>query len=714
MPILELSRTDAPLVRARALVFEAPVSRALLTHIEQLAPTDATVLVTGETGTGKEIIARYLHDRSARAKAPFVAVNCGALTPSLLESELFGHERGAFTGAIASTPGWFEAADKGTLFLDEVGDLPLSAQVKLLRVIQEREVVRVGARRTIPVDVRLVAATNAQLDQAVAEGRFREDLYYRLHVAHLTLAPLRDRREDVLPLARHFLSTYAARLGVADFHLAEDAIARLLSHSWPGNIRELENVVHRALVVARDGRISASALQLEGKAAVRIRASTLAPEPGAPPESRNVAVHPEPRVAPQQNHCHGNDLEPPVASRLEPRVALESALLSLFESERSRLYEEIEEIVFRTAYRFSDNNQLRAARLLGISRNVVRARLLQYGLLVPASRQDAEGAAPSAGSAAASLENARALETTSVIRVKPGPNRLRVGHQPFGVLSLLKATGALEEALADHGVVVEWTDCATGMQVIDALAAGALDTGVVGEAPPVFAQASRAPVVYLAAEPPAPEGEAIVVLAQSAISRIGDLRGKTIAVSRGANVVYFVVRALEEAGLTLDDVTLRTLSPVEARAVFARGEVEAWAIWNPILASLEHSLRTRVLRDARGLAHNRAFYVGRRAFADAHPEVVEAFIGQVGAVGRWANASRELAARMLASQVGFPQLAVEAALARTPFDARPLDSEAVDAQQSIADTFHRLRLIHRPVDVHEAVWAPRRAVRRSA
>ncbi|HXX70296.1 MAG TPA: sigma 54-interacting transcriptional regulator, partial [Polyangiaceae bacterium] len=470
MPILELSRANAPPVRARALVFEAPVSRALLTHVEQLAPTDATVLITGETGTGKEIVARYLHDRSSRAKAPFVAVNCGALTPSLLESELFGHERGAFTGAIASAPGWFEAADRGTLFLDEVGDLPLSAQVKLLRVIQEREVVRVGARRPIGVDVRLVAATNALLDQAVAERRFREDLYYRLHVAHLTLAPLRDRKEDILPLARHFLSTYAARLGIPDVELGEDAIAQLLSHPWPGNIRQLENVVHRALVVARDGRITSSALQLDGHPSSRTRSSTPAFASNPGPEGRNAA-------APS-----------------EPHAAIESALMSLFESERPRLHEEIEEIIFRTAYRFSDNNQLRAARLLGISRNVVRARLLQYGLLVPGSRRDAEGAGQAPRSGTSSTLEEAGVVPTPVLRVKSALSRLRVGHQPFGVLSLLKATGALEEALADHGVEVDWIDCATGMQVIDALAAGALDTGVVGEAPPVFAQASRAPV----------------------------------------------------------------------------------------------------------------------------------------------------------------------------------------------------------------------------
>jgi len=662
MPILELSRTDAPPVRARALVFEAPASRALLTQVEQLAPSNATILITGETGTGKEIVARHLHDRSARATAPFVAVNCGALTPSLLESELFGHEKGAFTGAFASSQGWFEAADKGTLFLDEVADLPLSAQVKLLRVLQEHEVVRVGARRAISIDVRLVAATNADLPQAVSEGRFREDLYYRLHVAHLALAPLRERREDILPLALHFLNTYAARLGMVGAELTEGAVTRLFDHPWPGNIRELENVVHRALLVARQGRVTEGDLQLSDKAAPG-RASSL------PPPKAFAAV----------------ESFPPT---VDARAMLESALLALFEEERPALHDEVEEAVFRTAYRFSDNNQLRTARLLGVSRNVVRARLLQYGLLGSALKREPD-------------------ETATFVRgARLQGVRLRIGYQSFGVLSLLKATGALEEALGARGVDVEWTDHATGMQVIDAIAAGALDVGVVGEAAPVFAQASRAPVVYLAAEPPAPEGEAIVVLEPSQIRSLSDLRGRSLAVSRGANVVYFVARALEEAGLTWGDITVRPLSPIDARVAFVRGQVDAWAIWNPILAALEQSVPMRVLRDARGLASNRAFYVGRQAFADAQPEIVEVFIGQVGAVGRWANDSRELAARLLAPQVGFPQPAIEVALARTPFDARPLDEEAIVAQQRIADTFYRLQLIARAVRVKEAVWAP--------
>jgi alkylation response protein AidB-like acyl-CoA dehydrogenase len=199
MPVLTLPNADglSLSVRAKALVFEDPLSCALLERIRQIAPSDATALVVGETGTGKEIVARHLHELSARRSRPFVAVNCGALSETLVESELFGHERGAFTGAVASKRGWFESDEGGTLFLDEIGDLPASTQVKLLRVLQEREVVRVGARVPIPIDVRLVAATNVELEKAVHAGKFREDLYYRLNVAVLSLPALRDRPGDV-------------------------------------------------------------------------------------------------------------------------------------------------------------------------------------------------------------------------------------------------------------------------------------------------------------------------------------------------------------------------------------------------------------------------------------------------------------------------------------------------------------------------------------
>ncbi|MFA6068718.1 MAG: sigma 54-interacting transcriptional regulator, partial [Janthinobacterium sp.] len=213
----------------------------------------ATVLITGETGTGKELIARHVHGLSGRAEQTFVAINCGAFSETLVESELFGYEKGAFTGAQQGKPGWFETASGGTLFLDEIGDLPLAMQVKLLRVRQEREVVRLGARRAIPIDERLIAATNVDLAEAVRAGRFREDLYYRLQVIGLPLRPLRERPGDIMPLTRHFMAIYAQRLHLGEVELGPDAQQALLAYPWPGNIRELENVIHRALLVCRSG-----------------------------------------------------------------------------------------------------------------------------------------------------------------------------------------------------------------------------------------------------------------------------------------------------------------------------------------------------------------------------------------------------------------------------------------------------------------------------
>src|SRR3984893_107376 len=248
-PVLTLHRERriAAPMRASVLVFEDPSSQALLEQIRLIAPSGANALIVGETGTGKEIIASHIHALSARSQGPFVALNCGAFSEHLVESELFGHERGAFTGAISSKPGWFEVAHGGTLFLDEIGDLPLTLQVKLLRVLQERQVVRVGSRKPIDIDVRMVAATNVNLENQVNSGRFREDLYYRLNVAKLLLAPLRERPRDIPVLVEHFLRIYSERLGLKNIQISPEAVVTLIrGHSRPGNIRELENVIHRA------------------------------------------------------------------------------------------------------------------------------------------------------------------------------------------------------------------------------------------------------------------------------------------------------------------------------------------------------------------------------------------------------------------------------------------------------------------------------------
>ncbi len=217
---------------------------------DQVAPQPTTVLLTGESGTGKEVVSRFIHRRSPRAAAPFVAVNCAALTESLLESELFGHEKGAFTGAVQSRRGRFELAHGGTLFLDEIGEMGVNLQVKLLRVLQEQQFERVGGARTIMVDVRVLAATNKDLRQALQAGVFREDLFYRLNVFPIHIPPLRDRREDILPLAEHFAHQLARRMGRAFTGINVEAASILYEYSWPGNVRELANALERALIVA--------------------------------------------------------------------------------------------------------------------------------------------------------------------------------------------------------------------------------------------------------------------------------------------------------------------------------------------------------------------------------------------------------------------------------------------------------------------------------
>jgi sigma-54 dependent transcriptional regulator len=338
---LERREENTPPGKARALVFEDAASRALLHRIERVAPSEVTVLIVGETGTGKEIVARHLHELSRRASRPFVAVNCGALTQTLVESELFGHDRGAFTGATVAKDGWFEAADGGTLFLDEIGDLPLATQVKLLRVLQEREIVRLGSRQPTAIDVRVVAATNVNLREAVAAGRFREDLYYRLNVAQVRLPALRERPADVLPLAEHFLKQHCGRMGIELASLTDEASRALRSYPWPGNIRELENVVHHALLVCHGGQIAVSDL--------------------------NLVSH---QPAPSASSAGGADL-----------AGLERALTELYDRDVPDLHARVEELLVRSAYEHCHGNQVQAAQLLGISRNIFRARLCRYGLL---------------------------------------------------------------------------------------------------------------------------------------------------------------------------------------------------------------------------------------------------------------------------------------------------------------------------------------------
>jgi transcriptional regulator with GAF, ATPase, and Fis domain len=237
------------------MVGESQRMRDVLQFIAKVAPTDSTVLLTGESGSGKELVARAIHQNSKRAAKPFMAVNCSALAESLLESELFGHEKGAFTGALAMKKGRLEVADGGTLFLDEIGELSLPLQVKLLRVLQERDFERVGGTRTIKVDIRLVTATNKNLADAVAAGTFRQDLFYRLNVVGLETPPLRDRPEDIPLLANYFAAKYGEKCNRRITGIAAEAQARLLAYDWPGNVRELENAIERAVVLGNTDRI---------------------------------------------------------------------------------------------------------------------------------------------------------------------------------------------------------------------------------------------------------------------------------------------------------------------------------------------------------------------------------------------------------------------------------------------------------------------------
>ncbi len=236
--------------RFEQIIGNSPALEAVLEQVEQVAPTDSTVLIQGETGTGKELIARAIHNLSVRCGRPFIKLNCAAIPFDLLESELFGHERGAFTGAIAQKVGRFELADKGTLFLDEVGDIPPGLQPKLLRVLQEQEFERLGSTRTHQVDVRLVAATNRNLVDMVKRNEFRSDLYYRLNVFPIPLPPLRARREDIPALVEHFVETYARRMDKQIEHIPPETMSALTSYQWPGNIRELQNFIERSVILS--------------------------------------------------------------------------------------------------------------------------------------------------------------------------------------------------------------------------------------------------------------------------------------------------------------------------------------------------------------------------------------------------------------------------------------------------------------------------------
>ncbi|MGA8428989.1 MAG: sigma-54 dependent transcriptional regulator [Candidatus Sulfotelmatobacter sp.] len=297
----------------------------VLATVERVAPTNATVLLGGESGVGKDLIARAIHDKSRRARGPFIKINSTAIPENLLESELFGYERGAFTGAVASKPGKFELADKGTLFLDEIGDVPPATQVKLLRVLQEREFERLGGTKTVKVDVRLIAATNRDLRQALEQGTFREDLYYRLNVVPIDIAPLRERKEDIPELVNLFIARFAGDSGKPVEGITPEAMQILKNHHWPGNVRELQNIIERACALAKGTVIEVGDIHL--------------------------------------------DVRPAKAANGVSGFLPDGMTLEQWEDE-----------MIQEALRRANGNKSQAARLLGLSRNALRYRLSKIGI----------------------------------------------------------------------------------------------------------------------------------------------------------------------------------------------------------------------------------------------------------------------------------------------------------------------------------------------
>ncbi len=303
-----------------------PVMEKILNICQRVAVTDSTVLIMGESGTGKELIARYIHAHSRRTNQPFIAVNCGAIPPDLLESEMFGHERGAFTGAVGARMGMFQLANGGTIFLDEIGEMTAPLQVKLLRVLQEREIRPVGSDRSVKVDVRVIAASNRDLQNEVEKGRFREDLFYRLQVIPVLLPPLRERRSDIPVLVQHFLDKYNAKHEARRCQVADDAMVHLWEYDWPGNVRELENLIERMVVLSEDGVIRVDNL---------------------PPNIRSF-----------------------ISEKKIPRPTLTEEGIDL-----NRAVEEFEYRLIDEALRRTKGNKQAAARLLGLKRTTLVAKL---------------------------------------------------------------------------------------------------------------------------------------------------------------------------------------------------------------------------------------------------------------------------------------------------------------------------------------------------
>ncbi|MFZ4831840.1 aliphatic sulfonate ABC transporter substrate-binding protein [Rouxiella sp. Mn2063] len=627
-----------------------PASIAFQSVLDRLAPTDATVLIVGETGTGKEVVARYLHHNSKRHQQPFLAVNCGALTASLAEAELFGHEKGAFTGATHTHQGWFEAAEGGTLLLDEIGELSLPLQVKLLRVLQEREITRVGSRKALKVNVRVIAATHVDLANAIREKQFREDLYYRLNVAAVTLPPLRQRPDDIPVLANHFLRLYARRLGRPRLRLTEQTLQTLLDYHWPGNIRELENTLHNAVLLSKDEVIEPQQLRLN-------------------PLSFNASAF----------------NQGVLASGINTDDAIEHFMRQQLQSETPQLYQRVVNALVRNAFDANEGNQLQTAERLGISRNTLRTHLAHLGLIKPRRRNNITFERPTGA-------------------VRGQERELRIGYQKFGNLGVLKARQSLEQRFAGQNINILWSEFPAGPQLLHALNNDEIDFGTTGEVPPIFAQAQGNSLVYIGYEPPAPQSVAMVVPTDSPIRHAGDLRGKRIAVNKGSNVHYLLVQMLDEQGLTLNDVRVVYAPPKYPLAATDYQAVDAWMMWDPLLSDAERSGTLRVIADGTHLVLNQQFYLAQRRFAEQSGDLLQDMMQTLQLTGRFIASQPAEAARFLASELGLPSSSLEQALSRRDHATRVMDLQVIREQQSIADRFYALGLLPRAINVRDAVW----------
>ena len=403
----------------KAMIFRDPATAKVLRLADQVARSDASVLITGESGTGKEVMARYLHRKSRRANQHFISVNCAAIPENLLESELFGHEKGAFTGAIARRIGKFEEAGGGTLLLDEISEMHPRLQAKLLRAVQEREIDRVGGTHPIKVDIRLLATSNRDLEAEVRRGTFREDLYFRLNVVSLVLPPLRERPRDIQALADHFIRKYAESNGVALPSLSPPALEMLLAHPWRGNVRELENTMHRAVLLAGGEEIGTDAIVLTGGAAATPRSDYSRQESGSPGQGRNGTG----RLAPGRVDAGRLDVGrldggrgeggPAGSNRFDEGDAFERGFFTsrrsdnpgsddTVETARSaattglvgRTVAEVEREMIIDTVEHCLGNRTHAATILGISIRTLRNKLTQYraeGVAIPLPREDRAG-----------------------------------------------------------------------------------------------------------------------------------------------------------------------------------------------------------------------------------------------------------------------------------------------------------------------------------